>query len=360
MLNIRRIPLKSMVAAAGLATLAACATPPPPPPPPPPPVPTPTPVPSRPTPPNNAAPTMFVPLVDAFGVRQTINAGLSSAQTVWNMRSAMNVAALNCLRPGDEPILTAYTDMLDSYARPLSATNRALDSEFRQKYGATYRTVRDQYMTQVYNYFALPPVLPDFCDAALQVAQAYLIAKPEDFDVYAANTLPRLERQFLSFFGEYEQWRSEVAAWDARYGAEYGHIYPAYLEAHSAPVTNVEIAGQPTPATGALVIDVPAQAESGAVVQPLPSATTSTVGPVAPQVQLRIDPDPQPQLSIPQERAAEPQFVSEPVVEGSAQLATEEQTQPILSLPIESVAEQPASVGQPVVQTVDAEAGDGE
>ena len=367
MLKVRRIPVKSLAAAAGLAVLAACATPPPPP------APTPTPIPSRPTPPGNAAPVMFIPPADAFGTRQTVNTNLSSAQMVWNLRSAMNVAALNCLRPGDEPILTAYSDMLKSFARPLSATNRALDSEFRQKYGASYATVRDQYMTQVYNYFALPPVMAELCDTAVAVSNEYLQAKPEDFDVYAAMTLPRFEQRFLGFFGEYERWRQDVAAWDARYGAEHGHYYPAYVEAERKrreAVASAQLAGVPVPATGATVVDAPAQplsgpvvqslagepgqvvsvpvteSQAGAVVQPLPDAQAA-YGPVSPQVQTVVEPAPQPEFSLPaRAREEEPQAISQPVIQG------EPAPQPAFTLPPVTNEEEPETVSQPVVQQV--------
>src|SRR5690606_3519241 len=111
----------------------------------------PAPIPARPAPPNDAGPNLFVPIVDRLGVRQTVNANLSAAQTVWNLRSAMNVAALNCLRPGDEPIIAAYSDMLKSFARPLTAANRTVDSEYRERHGSGFRPIRDEYMTQVYN-----------------------------------------------------------------------------------------------------------------------------------------------------------------------------------------------------------------
>lgn len=213
---------------------------------------------------------MTIPPLDQYGVRQTVNANLSTAQTVWNLRSAMNVAALNCLRPGDEPILDAYKDLLKSFAKPLSATNRALDAEFRKRYGSKAHSVRDQYMTQVYNYFALPPTLGDFCDEALQISQDYLSAKPGNLDVYAANTLPKIETTFANFFGAYDRWRVNVAAWDAQYGKKYGHIYPAYVEAHRTTpelASNIEIAGEPVPATGAAVIDAPAEPINGPIVQ---------------------------------------------------------------------------------------------
>lgn len=285
-----RVPFKSVIAAASMAVLASCATKPPPPPPPPPPrpivmeAPARAPIPARPVVPNSASQAMVIPKIDASGVRQTVNANLSPAAVAWNLRSALNVAALNCLRPGDEPILEAYKVILKKHASQLSAVNRTLDTEFRQKYGAKFRTVRDQYMTNVYNYFALPPVTADFCDAAVRISADYLLAPPKEFPAYALKELPTLESVFLRFFSTYEQWRVDVDDWDARYGAQYGHIYPDYLEAHRATINTTafasQIAGQPLTASGATVAD------------------PSVYGPVSPQMQEQIEAAPKPGFSL--------------------------------------------------------------
>ena len=291
---------------------------------------------------------MFIPIVDRLGVRQTVNANLSSAQTVWNLRSALNVAALNCLRPGDEPILTAYSDMLKSFARPLSATNRALDSEFRQKYGASYHTVRDEYMTQVYNYFALPPVMSDLCDTALAVSNEYLAAKPEDIDLFAANTLPRFEQRFLGFFGEYERWREDVAAWDARYGAEHGRYYPAYVEAERQrreAAAAALVSGTPVPATGAIVIG------QSVAVQPLPDPAAGAT-PLTVPVDTVVGPeDVPPEFSIPaRAREGEDQAVSQPVVQPVG-----DEPAPLPDATVSAGSEQQTvTVSQPVVQQIPA------
>ena len=51
--------------------------------------------PYRPLPPNGAAYAMTIPAVGADGVRRTINTGLDRDDTIWHVRSAWNVAALN-------------------------------------------------------------------------------------------------------------------------------------------------------------------------------------------------------------------------------------------------------------------------
>ena len=161
---------------------------------------------------------MTIPPTGELGVRQTVNANLTPAQTTWNLRSALNVAALNCLEPEYTGLVDNYGNFLTRNAKELSATNRALQSEFRQRYGATYRDVQDSYMTQVYNYFALPPAKDAFCDVAFQISQNVALIEPSDLDTYASVALPQIESVFEDFFRSYEQYRVNLQAWDSQYG----------------------------------------------------------------------------------------------------------------------------------------------
>lgn len=219
------------------------------------------PIPARPTPPFGASQSMVIPAVSSTGVRMTPNANLNAAETTWNFRSGMNVAALNCLSPRHAPILTAYSTMLSKHKKQFSATNRALDSQFRKQYGRTYKRVRDGHMTKVYNYFSLPPARARMCDAALNLANSYLAAPASNIDSYAAVALPKLEGAFEGFYSEFEAYRTNVAVWDAKYGAnKYGAR--SYASSGAYPAANSQgtasrpvIQGQATPATGATVID---------------------------------------------------------------------------------------------------------
>ena len=199
-----------------LGALAACA-PKPAPAPPPPPRPVATYAPARPMPPLGAAPNLTVPPLNALGQRQTINTGISSAQTTWNLRSAYNVAALNCLRPEHTEILVGYKAFLKAHARGLTAANSGVDSEFRSLHGSGFVRQRETYMTQVYNYFAYPPTVGQFCDVALQMARESQAVKPADLSSFSATQLQRFELMFDTFFRSYEQYRTDAALWDARY-----------------------------------------------------------------------------------------------------------------------------------------------
>lgn len=205
-----------------LVVLASCAdakpkpkpTPPPPPPPPPPPV---VYIPPRPTPPLGAAPTTFIPPLGANGVRQTVNAGITPNQTVWNFRSAYNVAALSCQKPEHADILDGYKLFLKAHKTGLARANTGVNTEFRKRHGAAYVRPREAYMTKVYNYYAFPPTLNNFCDAALIVARESRTVKPAELTAFATRSLAALDKVFDSFFISFEQYRADAAAWDAKY-----------------------------------------------------------------------------------------------------------------------------------------------
>lgn len=233
MFQFSRMRVLGATGLAGAAALAACApkvVPPPPPPPPPPKV---VSIPPRPVPPDGASADMPIPLRDAFGIRQTVNYRLTPAQTTWNLRSAFNVAALNCLEPQYQPIVIAYRSFLKTNAKKLTATTKAIDGEFRKAYGATFRVEQDAYMTRVYNYFALPPTIEHFCDASLVMSQESLAVVPAELDAFSARWMQQYESVFDQFFLSYEAWQIASAQWDAQYGAVYGtpQVQPASLDA---------------------------------------------------------------------------------------------------------------------------------
>jgi hypothetical protein len=177
-------------------------------------------IPPRPYPPVGAPSRMTIPVLGVDGVRQTVNAHLTPNQTLWNFRSAYNVAALNCLRPEHAEIIIGYRAFLKKHARALTAANRGVDNEFKGKYGARFIAPREAYMTQVYNYFANPVTLRAFCDATLTMSRSLAAVPSADLPSYSTVELPKIEQVFEAFFRAYEQYRADAANWDAKYAPQ--------------------------------------------------------------------------------------------------------------------------------------------
>lgn len=281
------LPFRPLVSAAAIAVIAACAKAPPPPPPPPPPAPVEV-VPFRPIPPAGAAYVMDVPQLGPDGRRMTVLSKMSDDERIWYFRSAMNVAALNCIGPAYQPILDSYGDFIKNHGRALQQVNRRIDASYRKDYPIPRDAIkaREKTMTTVYNYFTLPPVRAGFCQAALAVANDALANPKYDPATFAATHYRSLEVPFETFFAAYEQYQRDAAAWDAQYGPRYGASQPGYLAVQAAarrPAT-VPQAGisDPTQTTAAKVVEtgVVIDQTTGAEIPVIPVTPGQTSVPV--------------------------------------------------------------------------------
>lgn len=271
--------LRTGVAVAALMAVAACTNSAPPPkvaaaPPPP----VKVSVPARPLPPGGASRSLELPAKSSDGTRLTVNANISPLEAVWNFRSGWNVAALNCLEAKYEPILDGYKLYLAQHKDRLKAVNRELDRKYEEKLGDMATREREAYMTQVYNYYALPPAHDYFCDAALEVSQAFMQSQPDDLDAFSQSALVRLERAFTQFYDDMERYWVDVAEWDAKYGGLYGGRGVGRSIYTSAPVNVTYDNGARVPLSAQTSqmrsssgrSSQPAQPASQPMVQPLP------------------------------------------------------------------------------------------
>lgn len=212
--------VKKLTAIIFVTTVAACAPPPPvkvapppiyiPPPPPPPP--------AMPVPPGGAALSMTIPPVGIDGVRVTPNRGLSRDEQIWHFRSALNVAALNCQGPVWGQIANEYNKFIVTHKVLLSKTSKTVDREYVKRYpGKNGLRVRDTQLTDLYNYFALPPVRAEYCDTALRkVIDGNLVPKEALAD-YAVAGLADIDGIFIRFYDAYVQYERDLADWNMKY-----------------------------------------------------------------------------------------------------------------------------------------------
>lgn len=202
--------------------VAACAPAPAPAPVPPPPVVVvapPPPPPAMPLPPGGAAVTMKIPPVGIDGVRTTPNRALTREENIWHFRAALNVAALNCQGPVWGEIAQNYNRYLQVHKSRLAQTNRAVDAEYVKRYpGQNALRIRDTRMTDLYNYFALPPVRAEFCDKSLLKSREIVAMPQTALPEYSYGALNDLDAVFINFYNAFEQYQRDLADWNARYG----------------------------------------------------------------------------------------------------------------------------------------------
>jgi hypothetical protein len=204
-----------------VGTVAACAPAPLPPPKPlpKPVVVVPPPIPHKPWPPGGAASSTKVPPFGVDGVRVTPNRGLTRDESVWHFRAALNVAALNCQGPVWGVIAQNYNKLLVIHKARLNQANTAVDNEYRKRFpGQNALRVRDTKMTDLYNYFALPPVRKEYCDAALNKTQEAMGVPLAAFPEYAIGGLGDLDGIFIRFYDAYAKYETDLIEWNLKYG----------------------------------------------------------------------------------------------------------------------------------------------
>ena len=178
----------------------------------------PPPPPVMPLPPAGAAATMKIPPLGFDGIRATPNRGLSPNEAMWNFRSAINVAALNCRGPIWDEITTNYNKAISIHKAQLLAASKAVDKEYIARYpGQNGLRVRDTKSTDMYNYFALPPIKQEFCDTALAKTRELLVLPSASLQIYSITGLSDIDGIFIRFFDAYAKYELDLADWNQRF-----------------------------------------------------------------------------------------------------------------------------------------------
>lgn len=124
----------------------------------------------------------------------TINSGLGPEETLWHVRSALNVGALLCAhQPGGAGLVQRYNALLLNDKAVLTT---AYGGE-KQRFGSGDATALDRHMTQLYNFFARPEATPGFCAAAVDVSQQMAAMPASGLVAAAPAALGRLQEAIL-------------------------------------------------------------------------------------------------------------------------------------------------------------------
>ena len=114
------------------------------------------------------------------------------AHLLWNLRSGLNVAALQCQF---SPFLRAvpnYNGILAHHARELAAAYTALEGYFRRVGGRAGPRNFDLYSTQTYNNFSTLQAQVGFCQTAARISKEALATPKGQFAQLAANRMREL------------------------------------------------------------------------------------------------------------------------------------------------------------------------
>lgn len=167
---------------------------------------------AMPRPPLNAAANLTLPVPAADGSVATPNTSLSQPATLWHLRAALNVAALQCGKAGD-PVEIAYNAFLKTHKSALTAAHASVAKEYKAAHGNDAQDAFDDAMTRLYNFYAQPPVRSGFCQTALPLVTE--ASTSNDLAELAPRALAAIDAPFVGFYRAYADYRVELAAWQA-------------------------------------------------------------------------------------------------------------------------------------------------
>ena len=98
------------------------------------------------------------------------------AALVWNLRSGLNVAALQCQFDPTLLTLNQYNHLLDHHRKELATSFQVLTDYFKRTDKKAWQTKLDQYGTRTYSGFSVVNAQLTFCDTAAKLGKAALFA----------------------------------------------------------------------------------------------------------------------------------------------------------------------------------------
>lgn len=193
------VPLMTALAGLGACAHREVAAPPAPP--------VPAPVVAAPMPAGGRA-GMAIPARLPDGSYATPNHALTSAATIWHVRTALNVAALACRDAAEPQRVARYNALLAAERPAFAAAEKTLAAEYRTRGGAAWRDGYDDAMTRLYNYWAQDFARARFCAAADEALAAAQALPAGGLSAAAPGWLAALDQPFVDFFTAYDAWRS--------------------------------------------------------------------------------------------------------------------------------------------------------
>ena len=126
----------------------------------------------------------------------------AEANAVWNVRAALNVAALQCQFSPFLAAVSNYNAVLKHHSDELGRAQAVMISHFKRYDGAKAANSFDQYTTRIYNSYSTLDAQYRFCDVAGRIGREVLTIPKDRLGSEALKHMPEiraaLEQQALS------------------------------------------------------------------------------------------------------------------------------------------------------------------
>lgn len=132
------------------------------------------------------------------------------AHLIWNLRSGLNVAALQCQFSPYLRTVANYNSLLAHHSRELAAAYTTLEGYFRRINGRTGPRQFDIYSTQTYNNFSTLQAQLGFCQTAARIGKEGLATRKGEFGQLAQARMRELRSSLTPAYDSFSFARQQV------------------------------------------------------------------------------------------------------------------------------------------------------
>lgn len=119
------------------------------------------------------------------------------AHLLWNLRSGLNVAALQCQFSPSLRTVDSYNTLINQHSRELAAAYTALQAYFRRAGARAPGGNFDRYSTMTYNNFSTLQAQYAFCQTASRIGKEALVTRRGELANLAAARMRELRNSLV-------------------------------------------------------------------------------------------------------------------------------------------------------------------
>lgn len=121
----------------------------------------------------------------------------AEANAVWNLRAALNVAALQCQFSPSLTTVKNYNDTLKHHGEEFNRAQTTMVAHFKRYDGPRALNSFDQYTTRTYNSFSTLDAQYSFCDAAAGLGRTVLTVPKGKLGPLAVSAYPLMRAALI-------------------------------------------------------------------------------------------------------------------------------------------------------------------